>query len=98
MKIEFEKIDPYIKVHEHIIRVCDFNDEGEKYKTTCFQARISPALKEDDSISCSFSFYNDKNEFLGVDTDSIYGHENSHAEPFPISFDLNPPRDSTNYI
>ena len=95
MEIELEKIDNDIEVFEYTIRESEHQEDGETYKGTYFQARIqTPDFSEEDTISCSFSYYNVNQTFLGVDTDSVWAGEFLANSPYPVSFELSVPENT----
>ncbi|WLQ16419.1 hypothetical protein O5O45_10860 [Hahella aquimaris] len=95
MKIELEKVDAEIKILEYVIRDQSFMDDQERVPKMCFQARIeAPSLLEGDDFHASFSYYDKDDNFLGVDKGSTWAEEFLAYSPYPISFELDIPKDT----
>ena len=95
MKIEFEKIENDIEILESAVRKYPVAPEDEGYEETHFQTRLkSEQINEDDSITCSFSYYDSNDNFLGLDSGSIWAGDITLKSPYSISFHINPPSEA----
>lgn len=95
MNIEFEKVENDIEILESAVRKYPVAPEDEGYEETHFQARLkSEKVNEEDSITCSFSYYDSNDNFLGLDSDSIWAGDITLKSPYSISFHINPPSEA----
>lgn len=92
MKVEFENIENGITITDAIIRDYPADLSDVESSKAHFQARIEASeMGEDDSFSCSFAYYSQEGEFLGLDSDSIWAGDITLKHPYSISFELYPP-------
>ncbi|WP_431685524.1 hypothetical protein [Hahella sp. NBU794] len=95
MNIELEKVGAEIKILEYVVRDRSFIDGDEEKLRAFFQARIeAPSLLEGDDFHASFSYYDKDDNFLGVDKGSTWAEEFLAYSPYPISFELDIPKDT----
>lgn len=95
MDVKLEKTDSAINVIEYTIREDSFMEDGEQIECSYFEARIeTPSLTVDDGVHAAFSYYDKNKSFLGVNADSIWAGEFLAYAPYPISFELDVPKNA----
>jgi|GEM_PF-6542715 len=93
MKIEIKGENKDLKVLDYVVRDIDWDIDGEKpIKKPHFQAKIQLADGASDSnYNCDISYYNQNNEFIGLDEVCYHLQGNKQNMPSSLSTELNIP-------
>ena len=93
MKIEFKGELSDIDIHDHIIRDLDWVTEDDKMiRKPHLQARLT--FKTNKDYDCQISYYDENNEFLGLDDPLFNSCRKLNDFPSSFTVPLNIPTDT----